>query len=66
MGPLLWKRQAPADAMDRAAAVPDYRVIQDDHGNISLESESLMAETPQCRLAPFLTNCLMFRNPRRQ
>lgn len=39
MGPLLWKRQAPADAMDRAAAVPDYRVIQDEHGNISLESE---------------------------
>lgn len=41
MGPLLWKRQAPADAQDRAASVPDYRVIQDDHGNISLESKDI-------------------------
>ena len=34
MGPLLWKRQAPADAADGAAAVPDYRVVQDDNGNV--------------------------------
>lgn len=38
-GPFLLKRQVPADAKDKAAAVPDYRVIQDEHGNISIESE---------------------------
>jgi sodium-dependent phosphate transporter len=27
MGPLLWSRQAPADAFDHESAVPDYRVV---------------------------------------
>lgn len=39
LGPFLLRRQPPSDAHERAAAVPDYRVIQDEHGNISLESE---------------------------
>ncbi|KAK9897722.1 sodium:inorganic phosphate symporter [Cystobasidium minutum MCA 4210] len=38
MGPLLWKRRAPEDAEIRNSSIPDYRVIQDDAGNISLEA----------------------------
>lgn len=36
MGPLLWKRQAPADALDGGHQfVPDYRVVQDDNGVVT-------------------------------
>lgn len=40
MGPLLWKRPAPADAEARDAAVPDYRVIQGEDGTITLEHQN--------------------------
>lgn len=45
-GPFLLRRQPPADAKEKASAVPDYRVIQDDHGNITLQSKSLAAIHP--------------------
>lgn len=36
MGPLLWKRAAPTDAMEEGHSfVPDYRVVQDDNGNVT-------------------------------
>lgn len=38
MGPLLWRRPAPSNADGLAAAVPDYRVIQDGSDVISGKS----------------------------
>lgn len=43
-GPFLLRRQVPADAKEKASAVPDYRVIQDEHGNISLQKTAPLAE----------------------
>jgi sodium-dependent phosphate transporter len=43
MGPLLWPRQAPADAFDHTSAVPDYRVVGRD-GETTAEPSSTKPE----------------------
>lgn len=54
MGPLLWKRRAPEDAEIRNSSIPDYRVIQDDAGNISLEASKLPTLLDNAQLLTFL------------
>ena len=53
MGPLLWRRQAPADAgtIGVKSNVPDYRIVRDAEG-IETRGELAFPQTSEAGLTP--------------